>query len=188
MSLEKLSKEIIGEAQAKAARLLEEGQKEANEIALRSRESMALEAKKFNAQTKKMIEEITHTTLSGAALEQNKRMMEAKKEVLEGIFDGAKNEINRIEKGKREEIIKKLCAIATKELSSAKFVHSNELDKKAASSAKGLSFKGTIDCIGGVIVENADGTVRVNNTFEEIFGKVKEDSLHEVASRVFAKN
>ncbi len=187
MSLEKLSKEIISEAQKKALAITEEGNTEAEAIMDKAKKDSQANDRKSGEQTKKILEEISQVELSGLNLLLNKKRMEAKKIVLDEVFEQAKKEIEDMDKAKKAELAKKLCARAQSELPNAKFVYSNESDKKTVSAVKGLTFKDTIDCIGGVIIENSDGSIKINYTFEEILEKVKEENLHEVANRVFAK-
>ena len=187
MSLDKVAKEILAEAEARASGIGGQADEEARQIMSEAKKNAAVQAEEIETHSQARLEELRRTELSAFRLEQNKRIITEKKRALEEIFSGAEKEISGLDSKKRADITVKLCRKGLLELPEAKFVYSNAKDREAASSVKGLKFKSTIDCLGGVVLENEDGSVRVNCTFEEIFAKVKEESLDAVAQRVLGK-
>ncbi len=185
MSMGKLAQEILAEADKKASANTAEGMDKSRKIISEAKKQAQAQARKINGQTQKILAEIEQTEMSALSLALNKKTMEAKKAALDEIFESAKKEIASIDKNKRAEIVRELCKKALLELPEGKFAYSNEEDRKAAGAAKGLAFKGIIVCLGGVIVENSDGSIRVNCTFEEVLEKIKEENIHGIASRVF---
>lgn len=187
MGLEKVAKEIIIEAEKKVSEIIEEGKKESSQILNEAKKKAVQLQKNIEEETQKIVEETRQLELSSHELFLNKRILEAKKQLLDELFSKVKQKIMDLDKKQRTEIVTALCKKGLFELPSAKFVYSNEEDKKTVSNVKGLSFKGTIDCLGGVILENNDGSIRTNHTFEEIIEKAKEENLNEVSSRIFSK-
>jgi V/A-type H+-transporting ATPase subunit E len=45
----------------------------------------------------------------------------------------------------------------------------------------GKNFGGTIECVGGVVIESADGSRRIDLRFETILADIWRDSIKEVA-------
>ena len=48
-----------------------------------------------------------------------------------------------------------------------------------------LRYGGHVDCIGGVVIESADGTVREDRTFETILRERSEKALPQIAAALF---
>lgn len=188
MGLEKVAQEITEEAEKNALKVTEAGQKEAEKILLEAKEKARELEKKISLESEKKAHYLRSVELSSFELELNRRLLLAKKKALEEIFAMAEKEIENLDKKKRHEIVMELCKKALKELPDAKYVYSSPHDKKSISSIKALSFAGSIESIGGIIMENPDKTIRVNYTFEEILEKAREENLHETAKRVFGKN
>src|SRR5674476_1213770 len=73
----------------------------------------------------------------------------------------------------REEIIKKLLESQT----DSTRVFSNENDESLVKRISSLEYGGIIPCSGGVILENEDGTVLRDLTFDSILKNVRDRSL-----------
>jgi V/A-type H+-transporting ATPase subunit E len=188
MTLEKIGAEIIAEAEKNSSSIIEEGKKEAARIMLEAKNKAADLAKNLDSETEKNLEEIRQVELSSFSLKLNKQALEAKKEVFNEVLLQAKKRIDALDKKKRSEIILALCRKGISEIPQVKFVYCNAEDKKTVLSVKGLVFKQQIGCSGGVIIGNADDTIRANYTFEEILAKAWEENLHGIANRVFGKD
>jgi len=184
MSLDKVAKEIIAEAESKAFEEARQADAEAKQVLAEAKKKASAESQAIGLQSQALLAELKTTELSSFRLEQNKRLITEKRRALEEVFSLAEKEIASMDSKKRAELVVKLCKKGLKELPDAKFVSSNAKDRAAASSVKGLKFRSEIDCIGGVVLENEDGSVAVNCTFEEIFAKVKEENLDAIAQRV----
>lgn len=48
-----------------------------------------------------------------------------------------------------------------------------------------LEYAGNIDCIGGIVLENEDGTVRLDYTFDTIMDEISERSMKQVSQILF---
>ena len=188
MALDKVAGQIVVQAQEKASTIILQGNEEANRIIAGAMGLAQQQTEKIGQDTRRILDEIRQSELSGSYLNAKKGVMQAKKQLLDEIFLQATRDITAIDKAKRAQIIRNLLNKASKELPDAKFFYANEEDKKLAGSPKNISFKGAIGCIGGVIVENEDQSIRINYLFEEIFEKIKEEEMHGIAKRVFGKN
>jgi V/A-type H+-transporting ATPase subunit E len=60
-------------------------------------------------------------------------------------------------------------------------VYSNVRDADTVRSIVGARFAGTIECVGGVVIESADGSRRTDLQFETLLADVWRDSIKEVA-------
>ena len=64
-------------------------------------------------------------------------------------------------------------------------VFCNAKDAEVVRSIVGSNFGGTIDCIGGVVIESNDGTRKTDLLFETILSDVWRDSIKEVADALW---
>ncbi len=48
-----------------------------------------------------------------------------------------------------------------------------------------IDYAGNIDCIGGIVLENADRTVRLDHTFDTIMDEVSEQSMKIISETLF---
>ncbi len=64
-------------------------------------------------------------------------------------------------------------------------VYSNARDAKLVRELTDLTFMDEIDCIGGLIIENEDGSVRLDYTFDRILDDVSEQTLKPVSDILF---
>lgn len=185
MALENVIDEIISHAEKQKQEIINQAEDEAEKLLAQARNKTEEQAKLFAEETKKLIDENERMEISALNIHLHKMMLETKKEILDGIYQRLVEKLNKLDSHKRKGIIEKLVEKAKKELPEAVFFYSNEKDKEFVSNMKGIHFKDVIDCSGGIIAENADGTIRVNYTFEELLENVKDGHLNETAKRIF---
>ena len=65
------------------------------------------------------------------------------------------------------------------------FQYSNEKDAKHVMKMTDLTYMGEINCIGGLVIENDDGTVRMDYTYDRILEDVSEQSLKHISDILF---
>src|SRR5438445_89241 len=64
-------------------------------------------------------------------------------------------------------------------------VFCNAKDAEVVRSIVGANFGGTIECVGGVVIESNDGTRRTDLRFETILSDIWRDSIKEVADALW---
>ena len=83
---------------------------------------------------------------------------------------------------KKEELLKH---ILNKYEASGARVYSSKESEEAVKKLTSLSYAGNIDCIGGVILENEDGTIRLDFTYDSILKDVYERSLKQISDILY---
>jgi V/A-type H+-transporting ATPase subunit E len=184
MGLERLVKEIESEVQKNTSSIIAKARKEAEEI-ISSAEKQAKEILKKEEQlVEEQARELRKSEKAALNLLLKKAELNAKKEITEQIIELVKQKI--VSFNDKKPLLKSLIEKAKKELGNAKFVYSNESEKQLVKEiAPELSFKKTIDCLGGIILENASETVRVNYTYDVLLEKVIEKNISRVSKEVF---
>ncbi len=108
--------------------------------------------------------------------------MNAKKDILDSVNQSAKDDISSMPTEQNADLLK---TILDKHGSSGTRVYSNERDAKFVQEMTDLTYMGEIDCIGGLVIENNDGTVRMDYTYDRILEDVSEQSLKQISDILF---
>jgi V/A-type H+/Na+-transporting ATPase subunit E len=147
---------ILQDARAEGAKLLDRRAREANEAADRLR----IQA------------------VARAELEGRKIVLSAQKELLDNVYARVLDKLRTIPESR--EWLQALLQRAAAEWRSGK-VDCNARDAETVRPIVGANFGGTIDCVGGVVIESADGSHRTDLRFETLLADVWRDSIREVA-------
>ena len=147
---------ILQDARAQGAKLLAQREQEARQAAERTR----IQA------------------LARAELESKKIVLSAQKELLDQVYAAVLEHLPRL--AEREAVLRSLLQAHAEECRTGK-VYCNTHDADLVRSIVGPRFGGTIDCVGGVVIESADGSRRTDLRFETLLADVWRDSVREVA-------
>lgn len=185
MGLENVINEIISQAEKQRQEIIDQGEQEAKKILAEATNKSKEQTKVFEEETKKIVEETKRMEISALNIRLHKTLLEAKKNILDELYNQLVEKINKLDSTKRKELLQKLVDKAKNELPDAKFIYCNDRDKELVSGIKNLKFANSTDCLGGVIVENSDRSVRINYTFDVLLQNVKEVYLNEISKRIF---
>ena len=180
MGLEAVKEEIVRQAKEQETALLAEARKEANRIMREAEKKIEEMKEKSESEIKRMIDVIKKQELASGELENKKMILEAKKQVIENVFNEAKKRIEKLDDKKRELYIKKLLEKIKNEIEIS-YVYCN---KKDAKFLKGFNVANA-DIIGGLTAENKEKTVRVDYSFETMLDSVKEAQLQNISKILF---
>lgn len=180
MGLEAVKEEILSNAKAQATALIAEARKEANKIMKETEKKIEDMKEKSESETKAVLDTIKRQELASAGLENKKMLLEAKKQIIEGIFFSAKKRLENLDDKKREEYIKRLLEKTKKDIEVA-YISCNQKDIKLL---KGLNVE-PIDISGGLIAENKENTIRVDYSFETMLQGIKESELQSISKLLF---
>ena len=147
---------ILQNARAEGAKLLEIREQEARQAAGRLRVQ----------------------ALARAELEGKKIVLSAEKELLDEVYTKVLEKLAVLEDGAA--ILQSLLKANAGDWRTGK-VYCNEKDANAVRAVVGTSFGGTIDCVGGIVIESGDGTHRIDLRYETLLADLWRDSIREVA-------
>jgi len=194
MSLETVVEDIREQARARAAEIREEAEADAEQI----REEARTEAEQIReerlAEAEREIEQEREQRLSSAKLEAKQARLEARRDVIQSVREDVEAAIGGLEGEERAELTRKLLEAAAEEFDDGETVavygrdEDRELLKSLVSEHDGFEYAGTVDCLGGVVVESDSARIRVKNTFDSILEEVWEENLREMSSRLFEKH
>jgi len=160
----------IGQARSEAERIVGEARAEGAKLVAAKVEEAEILAKRMAVQE-----------TARAEIEAKKAVLKAQKDVMDDVLRTAMKAVGDSRGGSGIEAIMKQLS---PELKGA-IVYSNARDRDAAerlAGTYGARFGGTMDCLGGIVVESADGSVRMDYRLETTMKDVWTSSVIEVAS------
>ncbi|ADI73165.1 H+transporting two-sector ATPase E subunit [Methanohalobium evestigatum Z-7303] len=182
MGLETVVNDIMDVAHAEAAQKKEEADTEAAQIIEDAKEK----AKKIKgdrlAETEAKIERLRRQEISSANLEVKRVKLNARKEILDEVYNKAVDSVSNLSPSKNEELLKSLI---DKYEQHGTRVYSNKESEEIVKKLSSLEYAGNIDCIGGIVIENSDGSVRLNYTYDTILKSVYDQSLKQISDILF---
>ncbi|ABE52162.1 V-type ATP synthase subunit E [Methanococcoides burtonii] len=182
MGLETVIKDIMSAAQTEVNVINADADAEVSQILDDARQT----AKKIMgdrlAKAEDDIKRLRQQEISSANLEVKRAMLNARKEVLDKVYNNAIDSIVSLPGSKQEELLK---AIIDENDSNGSNIYSNKDSEKLVRKLSSLEYAGNIDCIGGLTIENSDGTVRLDYTYDMILKNVNEQSLKQTSDILF---
>ena len=172
--------EIRSEAEAEADRIVSEAEAEADEL---------LEA--AEAEVERRIAQEREQQRSSATLEAKQQRLEARRDQLAAVRDAAEQAIADLDGETRESLTRELLDNAAAEFGDVDSVSVNgaaedaDLLESILADYDGYELAGSVDCLGGVVVESEDSRLRVNNTFDSVLEQIWDDELREISERLF---
>ena len=168
-------KKLIGAAEKNAKKAEEEAQQKADELLRNAKKDAHAYAKQESGER-----------LTSAKLAAKKTVDEAKDDAVEGSLHQVWNAFKSasLRKGTYPQLLQKLIAEGMKELGTSEAViYVRDEDKPLISGYQ--TAKLPPQHSGGVVLESANGKIRVNKTLEEAFAQKKEGLRKKIYDRLF---
>lgn len=193
--MEKISRAILDKVKADAEQIVKEAEQKAwqeLEKAEKQRET------KFKEEKRKIIEEAERQAsriLAQSSIEARQELSRAKTEIIDGIVSRVRNTLPAIssDEGSLLNLIKE----AVEELGADEvrvYVSRKNISavRKLVKGDKGLASKimqiKEFDCAGGIIAENIDGKVSIDNTYETRLEMLLPQIVPEISRELFGNS
>jgi V/A-type H+-transporting ATPase subunit E len=177
MGLETVLERIRDTGRAEAAAIVAEARKERERLLAEARAEGGRLAARREAEAHEQAERRRVQDLARAELDTKKIVLAAQEEVLRAVRERVRQ---RLAASGGAESLRKLLAKNAGEWRSGR-VYANARDAAAVHGVVAGSFAGTVECLGGVVIESADGTSRLDLTYDSILDDVWDDVVREVA-------
>jgi V/A-type H+-transporting ATPase subunit E len=161
------SEEIRRSAQAERERILQDARTEGAKLLVQREQEARLVAERTRIQD-----------LARAELESKKIVLTAQKEVLDQVHAKVLERLASAQD--TAPLLRRLLEANVAEWRTGK-VFSSARDVAAVRAVVAPSFGGTIDCVGGFVIESLDGTRKTDLRFETLLEDIWRDSIREVA-------
>lgn len=178
MGLERVVEEILSRGRGEADEIRHATIAEREKILHEARAEGAQLLERRERQGKEAAERVRVQALARAELESKKIVLSAQKELLDEVYAKVLDRLERMEESR--DWLRALLQTNAAEWRNGK-AFSSARDADTVRSIVGANFGGTIDCVGGVVIESADGSHRTDLRFETLLAVVWRDSIREVA-------
>ncbi|MCX2819164.1 V-type ATP synthase subunit E [Haladaptatus sp. F3-133] len=188
MGLETVVDDIKQEARARADEIVAEAEEEKEETLSDAREEAEEIVEQARQDAEKEAENLREQEVSSAKLEARKMVSREERDQLAELRADVRDELAELDEG-REDMTRTLLESGIEELGDDEgAVYTAEGDEEMVQDLlggfDGFEHAGSTDIIGGVVVESADGKVRVDNSFDSVLEQVWNESLREVSARL----
>ena len=188
MPLDKVLQEIQQKGEEEVRRIREEAEKEAERILAEAKAEAEEILKKAREEAEKEAEALRKQEISSVKLEMKREMLNVQKEILEEVFNLLKQRVREMDEETKKKVLKTLLE---NNAADGMIVYSRAEDEKLVKDLikelkLNVKYGGSVECIGGVILEDASGDVRINLTFDELVNQVYEQKMSEISKILFS--
>jgi len=184
MGLEEVVGDILAAGRAKAEQLRKEAESERDRLlddamqrSHRLREGRMQEAVRLIAQ-------IRVRELAAAELEVRRARLAMERDLLELAAQGARQKVAALPRAEDEAL---LSAILAKGTEAGFRLFSARRSEAFLRSGSPLPYAGSISCIGGLVLESPDGTIRMDYTYDTILRETVDRTMREIYGILFAR-
>ena len=182
MGLENVIEKIQKEGNEKVTALITDAEQQAAQILKNAQQQLKELSKKKKQEVEHHIDSLATQESSGTDIEVKKIRLNAQKDILTATYKDALQALATLP---HEKILSSLLKRVQQELPEAATIYSNARDEAFVRSQTRLTYGGTIDALGGIIVENKEKTLQIDYRYETIADIVWDRSLKEIAETLF---
>ena len=185
MSLEKIIQKIKKDADREAGSIIQEAEQKARDILTLGEQETQDIIEKMERDHEKEIEGLKKKMLSAARREVRHMMMRAKEEVIMDCFSQAEKYLGDLKGQEYATLVKTLMLKAKPLMKKGVVIPSREMDKKIAREMGFQVDPHTISSLGGVRIQDADGSMEIDNTFEGLLTRKHNEIRIKIAKMLF---
>ncbi len=182
MGLEPVVEDILEAGKQRAASIVAEAQRE-RERALseaRARARAVIEARL--AEAKRAEAQMRARELAAAELEVRRARLQMERELLQVAAEGARRRVEALSGRDDEALLENLL----RKVPPGYRVYSAPKSEAFLRGRLGPAYAGTVNCLGGLVAESPDGSVRMDLTYDAFLAAAVEGSMREVHRALFS--
>jgi V/A-type H+-transporting ATPase subunit E len=184
MALDKVANDILENARKEADLRIQEAEKERAKILQESDQKIEKTRKAEEKELQDALTRMRRQELSSAELEAKKIVLNKRKDILNQTFEEMLKELSAMDNKEKSALYHKMVADGKKIIHKPKvFVPKGEADLLAG--LKGCESLTETDMGSGLILENADGSVRLDYRFKTILESIWERELKSISNTLF---
>lgn len=184
MTLDDVVDEVIRKSNEDAKSIKKEGKDEALEILKKAKSKAMKIEKKILDDASIVIEAMNKKETASTKLQAKRVELDAKKEVIDKVFDSMNERVQKLDEKTKNKIYDKMIKRAVYEMD-VKYVYVNKNDINLIKSISKDFVVKEAEILGGIIIENKEQNVRIDNTFDSILEETRDDCLKEVSEILF---
>jgi len=164
-------KSVIRDAENQAEQIIQKARKTIDETYALKKQELEKQLKTFRLQEQ-----------SGIEIEAKKIRLNAEKEILDMTYQDC---LTALQSLPHEKILSSLLKKVKEEMPEAVYIYSNKRDESIVRSLSELTYENNIECIGGIVLENKDRTLKLDYLYETIAMIIWDQYLGEIADKLF---
>ncbi len=184
MGLEKVVEEVLSSGERKRKEILDEADIEVQKL----NAAAVAEVKEYEeqqvAENRTRMERTRVQDLQTAELKIKRLELAMRRDLLEQVQDGAREKLRELDRPRNEAMLKALLSGRT---GGDAHVFSAAKDEPLVRALTHLPYKGHIDCLGGVVIESSDGSIREDLTYDTLLAERSEELLPIIAEILFGE-
>ena len=186
MSSEAIIKQIQKDAEKEIKKIQKDAQNKIDEIEKNINKQIKEQEELILSNGKKEAENIKKIRISQAHQEAKRELMNAKETIIENCFEKAKQKLIDIDENRYRQIIQNLIDNGSKQIKGSFSIQTSKPLDKIIAEEKNIPVSGTIHASGGIKLVSEDGKITVDNTFEGILKRRKEEIRVKVGKMLFS--
>ncbi len=182
MGLDKVVEEVLSSGRERRDEILAEATGEADGILAAAMAELEGYTQQKEEETRLRIARMREQELQSSELEVRRLELGMRRELLERVEALARERLAGLPRARNEPLLRDLLATASMPDG---HVLSNERDEPIVRALSTLRYAGHVKCLGGVVIESRDATVKEDRTYDSILHEVTEGSLPAIAGILF---
>ena len=186
MTAEKIIEQIKHDSDKEKKQIKKEIQKQVKEIINNAKKEAESEAEKILLDGERQSENVEKILISKASQDVKREIMNAREKIIEECFTKALHSLSTLKEEDYKRIVTKLIQDGKTKLGD-KFtiIVSRSIDREIAKNL-GLEVTGTVEVSGGVILKSSDDKITLDNTFEGVIKRKKDEIRRKVGNLLFS--
>jgi V/A-type H+-transporting ATPase subunit E len=185
MSVEKIIERIQNDAEKQIKHIMDEAEKQSQTILKSAKVEAEKEAESILMNGQLESENEKKILISKAIQDIRRDMMNAREEIIEQCFSQALEKLASLSDDPYRKLVIALIKAGKKRLGeNCTLSVSRTIDKEIAKQ-ENVTVQGTVKSRGGIILHSADGTITIDNTFERVLNRKKDEIRIHVGKLLF---
>jgi V/A-type H+-transporting ATPase subunit E len=183
MGLDEVAEEILAKGRAAAESVLKEAESERARLMAEARgRAQAMTDEKLQ-QAEKRARQIRVQELAAAELEGKRARLVMEREILEAAAESARAMMANLPKEQDERLV---LEILRKNPAPGYRVFSARRNEAFLRALPSVEYGGNLNCLGGILYESSDGSVRMDFTYDTMLKDLVERNMKEIARLLFS--
>jgi V/A-type H+-transporting ATPase subunit E len=184
MALDKVANDILDNARKEADQRIQEAEKERAKILQEADQRIDKMRRSEEKELQDGLMRMRRQELSSAELEAKKIVLNKRKDILNRTFEEMLKELSAMDPKEKSHLYKKILADGKKTIHKPKvFIPKGEADLLAG--LRGCESLTEIDMGSGLILENEDGSIRLDYRFKTILESIWDRDMKSISNMLF---
>jgi V/A-type H+/Na+-transporting ATPase subunit E len=185
MSAEKIIERIKNDAEKQIQQIKDETEQHSKMIIKTAKAEAQQEAEKILQSGQRESESAKKILISKAMQDVRRDMMNAKEEIITQCFSEALQKLGSLPDDQYRKLVISLIRAGKKRLGDHCTVSVSRAIDKEIAKQEAVSVQGTVKSTGGIVLQSANGAITIDNTFERLLDRKKDEIRIHVGKLLF---